>query len=234
LIKENPGQIAAIIIEPVPGNMGLVLPNPGYLENLRTICNREDILLIFDEVMTGFRLAPGGAQELLGVTPDMTTLGKIIGGGMPVGAYGGKKEIMDFVSPSGPVYQAGTLSGNPVAMSAGIAMLKAIQDDKEVFKRMEQKTRRIAEGITEIANRKKLPLHITQLGSMICVFFTEKNVYDFTTAKACNLEKFAKYFNGMLDNGIYLPPSQFESWFLSDALTDADVERIIEVTDKVL
>lgn len=228
LIEENEGEIAAIILEPVAGNMGCVLPNEGYLPGLRKLCDDHDIILIFDEVMTGFRLSKGGAQEVYNVTPDMTTLGKIIGGGMPVGAYGGKKEIMDYVSPSGPVYQAGTLSGNPIAMSAGLAMLHFLNDHPETYSDLEKITSKMSAGIK--MNLDKLGLNYTfnQLGSMYSLFFTDKKVTNFEEAKTCDTARFGSYFNEMLGNGVYLAPSQFESLFLSTALTDDLVDQIIE------
>lgn len=227
LVAANPNEIAAIILEPVPGNMGLVLPKPGYLEGLRKICDREGIVLIFDEVMTGFRLAKGGAQELFGVTPDMTTLGKIIGGGMPVGAYGGKKEIMDFVSPSGPVYQAGTLSGNPIAMAAGLAMLRHLDSHPEVFLQLNAIGDSLVTGFRSVLDELGLNFTINQLGSMYTLFFTDQEVYDFETAKKSDIALFGRYFQAMLSRGIYLAPSQYESLFLSTALTEDLVGKIV-------
>ncbi|EMS33052.1 Glutamate-1-semialdehyde aminotransferase [Mariniradius saccharolyticus AK6] len=227
LVAANPNEIAAIILEPVPGNMGLVLPKPGYLEGLRKICDREGIVLIFDEVMTGFRLAKGGAQELFGVTPDMTTLGKIIGGGMPVGAYGGKKEIMDFVSPSGPVYQAGTLSGNPIAMAAGLAMLRHLDSHPEVFSQLNAIGDSLVTGFRSVLDELGLNFTINQLGSMYTLFFTDQEVYDFETAKKSDTALFGRYFQAMLSRGIYLAPSQYESLFLSTALTEDLVGKIV-------
>lgn len=227
LVKANKGEIAALILEPVPGNMGLALPLPGYLEGLREICTREGIVLIFDEVMTGFRLAKGGAQELFGVTPDMTTLGKIIGGGMPVGAYGGKKEIMEFVSPAGPVYQAGTLSGNPIAMSAGLAMLHYLNNHPEVYAELALIGRKITEGISKINHDLNLNYTVNALGSMYSLFFTDQSVVDFESAKKSNTVLFGSYFQAMLKRGIYLAPSQFESLFLSTALSDELIGKIL-------
>src|SRR5690606_18764703 len=194
LVAANSGEIAALILEPVPGNMGLCIPSPGYLQGLRDICTREGIVLIFDEVMTGFRLARGGAQELFGVTPDMTTLGKIIGGGMPVGAYGGKKEIMEFVSPAGPVYQAGTLSGNPMAMAAGLTMLKHLNSHPEVYARLNEIGMQIASGMASINEKLGLDFTINQIGSMYSLFFTKENVTDFESAKTSDTVLFGKYF----------------------------------------
>ncbi|MBS4069897.1 glutamate-1-semialdehyde 2,1-aminomutase [Algoriphagus aquatilis] len=232
LVAANKGEIAALILEPVPGNMGLCLPNPGYLQGLREICTREGIVLIFDEVMTGFRLAKGGAQELFGVTPDMTTLGKIIGGGMPVGAYGGKKEIMEFVSPAGPVYQAGTLSGNPIAMAAGLTMLNYLNTHPEVYTRLNEIGMQLASGIASINHRLGHDFTLNQLGSMYSLFFTEESVVDFETAKKSDTALFGKYFQGMLKRGVYLAPSQFESLFLSTALTDDLIAQILQAHEE--
>lgn len=228
LVEANKGEIAALILEPVPGNMGLVLPLPGYLEGLREICTREGIVLIFDEVMTGFRLAPGGAQELFGVTPDMTTLGKIIGGGMPVGAYGGKKEIMEFVSPAGPVYQAGTLSGNPIAMAAGLAMLHFLKENPQTYGVLNQIGRKLTEGIAKINLDLNLEYTLNHLGSMYSLFFTPNPVVDFESAKNSDTGLFGKYFQAMLKRGVYLAPSQYESLFLSTALSEDLIQRILE------
>jgi glutamate-1-semialdehyde 2,1-aminomutase len=228
LISVNKNQIAAIILEPVAGNMGCVLPTEGFLEGLRQICDREDIILIFDEVMTGFRLAKGGAQEVFKVMPDLTVLGKIIGGGMPVGAYGGKKEIMDFISPSGPVYQAGTLSGNPIAMAAGIAMLSQLNNNLDVYQSLEKITSKLVAGFKDNLAKLNLKYTINHIGSMFSIFFTERDVYDFESAKTSDTSKFAKYFQEMLNRGIYLAPSQFEALFISTALTDALIDEIIE------
>ena len=227
LVEANKGEIAALILEPVPGNMGLVLPLPGYLEGLRKICTREGIVLIFDEVMTGFRLAPGGAQELFGVTPDMTTLGKIIGGGMPVGAYGGKKEIMDFVSPAGPVYQAGTLSGNPIAMAAGLTMLTYLKENPQTYGQLNLIGRKLSEGIAKINLDLRLEFTLNHLGSMYSLFFTSNPVVDFESAKSSDTAMFGRYFQAMLKRGVYLAPSQFESLFLSTALSDDLIQRIL-------
>ncbi len=219
-IEANPGQIAAIIIEPVVGNMGLVPPAGGFLQGLRDLCTQHNIILIFDEVMTGFRLAKGGAQELYGVIPDMTTLGKIIGGGLPVGAYGGKKEIMDAVAPAGPIYQAGTLSGNPIAMAAGLAMLHYLNDHNEVYAYLENISDKLVNGMRANLNSLGLNFTINHVGSMFSIFFTNKPVIDFESAKSSNLALFGKYFNNMLDRGIYLAPSQYETLFLSTAITE--------------
>ncbi|MEP1257706.1 glutamate-1-semialdehyde 2,1-aminomutase [Algoriphagus sp.] len=227
LIKANQGEIAALILEPVPGNMGLCLPKEGYLQGLRDICTREGIVLIFDEVMTGFRLAKGGAQEVYGVTPDMTTLGKIIGGGMPVGAYGGKREIMEFVSPAGPVYQAGTLSGNPIAMAAGLTMLTFLNNNPEVYSELDHIGSKLTEGIKSINNELGLNYTVNNLGSMYSLFFTDQAVFDFDTAKKADTALFGKYFQAMLKRGVYLAPSQFESLFLSTALKDELIDQIL-------
>ena len=229
LVEANKNQIACIILEPVVGNMGLVKPAEGFLEGLRQICDQEGIVLIFDEVMTGFRLAKGGFQERCGVTPDMTTMGKIIGGGMPVGAYGGKREIMDCVSPAGPVYQAGTLSGNPIAMAAGQAMLTYLNEHPEVYTRIEEVGNTLTTGMK--ANMQKLGLNYTlnHVGSMFTLFFTKQPVNNFEDAKTSDTALFGKYFQAMLKRGIYLAPSQYEAMFISTALTDNHVAQILEV-----
>lgn len=234
LIDANAHQIAAMIVEPVVGNMGCVPPRKDFLEGLRDLCTKNDILLIFDEVMTGFRLAKGGAQELFGITPDLTTLGKIIGGGLPVGAYGGKKEIMDTVAPIGKVYQAGTLSGNPIAMSAGLTMLKILNENPQIYQNLNEITSQIVNGIQKTLSSLGLKYVINQVGSMFTLFFTEEEVYDFETAKKSNLSQFAKYFQEMLKRGIYLAPSQFESLFVSIALTEDDITKIITTNKEVL
>lgn len=234
LTDANKGNIAAIIIEPVAGNMGAVLPNKGFLEGLRQLCNQEGILLIFDEVMTGFRLSRGGAQELFGVMPDLTTLGKIIGGGMPVGAYGGKKEIMDYVSPVGPVYQAGTLSGNPVAMAAGLAMLQHLNDNPLVYKEIEDISIKMVAGMQQNIESLGLPYTINHIGSMFSIFFTDQKVIDFETAKSCDTALFGKYFQAMLKRGVYLAPSQFESLFISNALSEEDIAHYIQANKDAL
>ncbi len=234
LVDKNKDKIAAIIVEPVAGNMGCIPPESGFLEGLRQICSDQEIVLIFDEVMTGFRLAKGGAQELYGVTPDMTTLGKIIGGGMPVGAYGGKKEIMDFVSPSGPVYQAGTLSGNPVAMAAGIATLNELNDNPSIYQEIEETTNKLVEGASGILEQLDLAYTINHVGSMYSLFFTSEVVKDFEGAKSCDTEKFAKYFRNMLESGIYLAPSQFESLFISRAIKEGETRKILDAMEQTL
>jgi glutamate-1-semialdehyde 2,1-aminomutase len=234
LFKNNTDEIAAIIVEPVAGNMGCVPPEPDFLQNLKELCFRNGALLIFDEVMTGFRLARGGAQELFGILPDITTLGKIIGGGFPVGAYGGKKEIMDCVSPVGPVYQAGTLSGNPVAMHAGFTQLQYLNDNPGIYRILEDKTKRICEGIQENLKKAGKNYVINQVGSMFTLFFNGHEIRNFSDAKKCELKSFARYFNLMLDEGIYLAPSQFEALFVSDALTQDDVDKILHANLKSL
>jgi len=230
----NRGDVAAIIIEPVAGNMGCVLPKPGYLEGLRKLCDRENIVLIFDEVMTGFRLAKGGAQELFGITPDLTTLGKIIGGGLPVGAYGGRKEIMDKVSPVGPVYQAGTLSGNPVAMAAGFAMLNYLNENPSVYTTLSKTTERIVEGLKKDFQSLGKNYTINQVGSMFTLFFTNNEVYDLESAKKSDLELFGRYFNEMLEAGVYLAPSQFESLFISTSITNDIADEIVKASSQAL
>jgi len=234
LIDANPNQIAAIILEPVVGNMGCVLPEPGFLQGLRDFCDQYSILLIFDEVMTGFRLAKGGAQERYGITPDLTTLGKIIGGGMPVGAYGGREDIMNMVSPVGPVYQAGTLSGNPIAMSAGMAMLRYLHEHPEVYTRLDAIGDKLTTGFRNSLQKLGLNFTINHIGSMFTLFMTDRTVRNFVDAKTCDLPLFGRYFHAMLKRGVYLAPSQFESLFLSVALTDSLVEEIIQANDEAL
>lgn len=234
LIDNNANQIAALILEPVVGNMGCVLPEPGFLQGLRDLCTKHGIVLIFDEVMTGFRLAPGGVQQLFGITPDLTTLGKIIGGGMPVGAYGGRADIMNMVSPAGPVYQAGTLSGNPIAMSAGLAMLHHLNDHPEVYTRLNEIGNKLATGFRASLNKLGLPYTINQIGSMFTLFMTDQPVTDFPTAKTCDLPRFGRYFHAMLDRGVYLAPSQFESLFVSVALTDDLIEQVLVANEESL
>ncbi len=231
LIANNKDAIACIIVEPVAGNMGTVPPREGFLEGLREICTNEGIILIFDEVMSGFRVAYGGVQELYGVTPDMTTLGKIIGGGLPVGAFGGKREIMEKLSPSGGIYQAGTLSGNPLAMSAGIATLNILKQPG-FYKTLEDKSRAVAEGIAKAARDAGYPIYSTRVGSMFCAFFSKGEVFDWPTASQCDTGAFAKYFLAMLDEGIYLAPSQFETAFVSAAHSDDDIEKTIAAAAK--
>jgi len=234
LVAQNPGQVAAIIVEPVVGNMGCVPPQPGFLEGLRALCTKEGILLIFDEVMTGFRLARGGAQELFDIRPDLTTLGKIIGGGLPVGAYGGKREIMEMVAPSGPMYQAGTLSGNPLAMSAGCETLRILQEEKDFYVELEQKASRLAVGIRDAIKGLGLSLVQNRVGSMATLFFTDKPVTNYKSAAASDTARFGLYFREMLRQGIYMTPSQFEAGFVSIAHTDADIDRTLEANEEAL
>ncbi|MCC6638614.1 MAG: glutamate-1-semialdehyde 2,1-aminomutase [Ignavibacteriaceae bacterium] len=228
LVKQNKGEIAALILEPVVGNMGVVIPTEDFMNGLREICTKEGIVFIFDEVMTGFRLAQGGAQEVFGITPDMTTFGKIIGGGLPVGAFGGKREIMEKLAPMGPVYQAGTLSGNPLAMAAGFAALTHIKENPGIYDLLEEKTDKLETGFRENLEKHGKEYRINRIGSMISMFFTEQPVYDLESAMKSDTALYANFFHGMLDRGIYLPPAQFESWFLSTALTDDDIERTIK------
>jgi glutamate-1-semialdehyde 2,1-aminomutase len=234
LLEQNRDQVAAIIVEPVVGNMGCVPPAEGFLQGLRSLCNEYNTLLIFDEVMTGFRVALGGAQAVYGIQPDLTTLGKIIGGGLPVGAYGGKKEIMQMVAPSGPMYQAGTLSGNPLAMAAGFTMLRILHANKMIYKQLELRSAQLEEGIRD--NLKKLGLGYTfnRIGSMFTLFFTSQPVIDFDSAKTADTSKFASYFNSMLEQRIYLPPSQFEAAFISTAHTERIIEKTINTNYNAL
>ncbi len=231
LAQANRGEIAAIIIEPVAGNMGCIVPQEGFLEGLRELCNREGILLLFDEVMTGFRLAKGGAQEALGINADMVMFGKVIGGGLPVGAFAARSEIMAHLAPEGPVYQAGTLSGNPLAMSAGLAMLTQLNKHPEVFESLADKTEHLHEGFDNVLRKKGIPYQINRFGSMISVHFTSAPVMDFETSAKGNNDTFKKYFHGMLEKGIYLPPSAFESYFLNDALSYGDLDETIAALD---
>jgi len=233
LVDANLGEIAAIIIEPVAGNMGCIPPKEGFLEALRQMCNENNILLIFDEVMTGFRLARGGAQELLNVNADIVTFGKVIGGGLPVGAFAARAEIMNYLAPLGPVYQAGTLSGNPLAMAAGLAMLNALEQDNSVFQRLSEKTHYLENGIQKVLSQNGISFTINRLGSMISVHFDADPVYDFQTASKGDNETFKKFFHGLLAEGIYIAPSAYETWFISDALTYEDLDYTIKAIDKV-
>jgi len=228
LIAANKNEIAAIIIEPVAGNMGCIIPAEKFMKGLRDICTQNNILLIFDEVMTGFRLAKGGAQEVLGITADIVTFGKVIGGGLPVGAFAAKNEIMNYLAPDGPVYQAGTLSGNPLAMSAGLAMLTELNNNPDVFRSLADKTAYLHKGLDVVLKEKNIPYQINRFGSMISVHFTEHPVVDFASSAKGNNETFKKYFHGMLAKGIYLPPSAFESYFLNDAISYEDLDLTIE------
>ncbi len=234
LIENNIDEIAAIIIEPVAGNMGCIVPKDGFIEGLRVLCDKNDILLIFDEVMTGFRLASGGAQELLGVNADIVTYGKVIGGGLPVGAFASRNEIMKELSPEGSVYQAGTLSGNPLAMSAGIATLTELKENNGIYKSLEEKSLYLEKEMIKVFEKTSLDFKINRLGSMISLHFTSDEVIDFETAQKGNNDKFKKYFHGMLNEGIYLPPSAFESYFLNDALSYSDIDFTINALTKVL
>lgn len=234
IIAKNDNEIAAIIIEPVVGNMGCVIPQDGYLHGLRKLCDENKIILIFDEVMTGFRLSLGGAQELYGVKPDMTTLGKIIGGGLPVGAYGGRAEIMDSVSPVGPVYQAGTLSGNPLAMAAGLAMLKYLKQNPSVYHQLNLQTGRLVEELKRQHQDQGFHCTINQVGSMFTLFFTDRSVIDYDSAKTSDTKRFASYFQAMLHEGVYLAPSQFEAMFISTAVNDRIIDRILQASKKAL
>ncbi|WP_034061624.1 glutamate-1-semialdehyde 2,1-aminomutase [Lacinutrix jangbogonensis] len=233
LIKANKNEIACVIIEPVAGNMGCIPPLDGFLEGLRLLCNAHDILLVFDEVMTGFRLAKGGVQELYGVDADIVCFGKVIGGGLPVGAFAARNEIMNHLAPLGPVYQAGTLSGNPLAMAAGLAMLKALNSDTEVFKRLAEKTEYLHKGLAKVLNSNNVTHTINRVGSMISVHFDEVRVVDFETAANGNNDTFKTFFHGMLNQGIYIAPSAFETWFITDALTYEDLDKTIAACDTV-
>jgi glutamate-1-semialdehyde 2,1-aminomutase len=234
LAIEQKDKVAAIIVEPVAGNMGCIIPQPGFLEGLREICDEENIVFIFDEVMTGFRLGAGGAQEKLGITADLVTYGKVIGGGMPVGAFGGKRKIMEHIAPLGNVYQAGTLSGNPIAMIAGYTMLKELKNNPSIYTELEEKTGYLLKGLDEVFGAWGEPYAINQFGSMISVHFSDKPVTDFATAAASNIDRFKKYFHGMLDRGVYLPPSAYESWFLNNALTYEDLDNTVKATADTL
>ena len=224
LIAANPAQIAALILEPVVGNMGLVVPAAGFLQGLRDLCTQHGIVLIFDEVMTGFRITPGGAQQLYGITPDMTTLGKIIGGGLPVGAYGGREDIMNCVAPAGKVYQAGTLSGNPMATAAGMAQLRYLHEHPELYTALEASSASLADGTRQIAAELGLNYTVNRVGSMFSLFFTTRPISNLDDAKQCDTAAFGRYFHAMLNRGIYLAPSQFEALFVSTAITDELVE----------
>jgi len=228
LIAANKGEIAAVIIEPIAGNMGVIRAKDEFIAELRSLCDEEGIVLIFDEVMTGFRVARGGAQEVLGVRPDLTTFGKIIGGGLPVGAFGGKREIMEQIAPVGPVYQAGTLSGNPLAMTAGFAALSRIKENPEVYDELEEKASYLADGFKNNLNELGKNYHLTRIGSMMCMFFTEEEVVDFKTAVKSDTGLYGKYFREMLIRGIYLAPAQFEALFVSTAHGKDDLDKTIK------
>ena len=234
LVEENKDEVAAIIVEPVAGNMGCIIPEPGFLEGIRKICDTENIIFIFDEVMNGFRLALGGAQEKLGIDADLVTYGKVIGAGMPVGAFGGKKHIMEVVAPLGNVYQAGTLSGNPIAMIAGYTLLSILKEQPQLLKDLDDKTAYLKEGLDNVLKASGTPYVINHLGSMLSIHFSDHPVTDFATAASANNELFKKYFHAMLDRGVYLPPSAYESWFLNNALTKEDLDYTIKTTEESL
>lgn len=233
LFQKNKNEVAAIIIEPVAGNMGCVIPQNGFIEGLRKLCDQNNCLLIFDEVMTGFRLAKGGAQEVLGVNADIVTYGKVIGGGLPVGAFSSRNEIMNKLSPEGSVYQAGTLSGNPLAMSAGLATLSELKLNDNIYQSLDEKSSYLEKGMYEVLGKTSLDFKINRLGSMISLHFCSEDVIDFKTSQKGNNEKFKKYFHGMLKEGVYLPPSAFESYFLNDALTYDDIDFTLDALIKV-
>ena len=233
IFEANPSEIACVIVEPVAGNMGCIPPHPGFLEGLRTLCDVHGAVLIFDEVMTGFRLARGGVQELYGVNADIVCFGKVIGGGLPVGAFAARHEIMSHLAPLGPVYQAGTLSGNPLAMAAGYAMLQALESDNEVFERLAQKTEYLHKGIADSLKAHNITHTINRVGSMISVHFSENPVVDFETASEGNNERFKTFFHGLLNAGIYIAPSAFETWFITDALTYEDLDETIAAIAKI-
>jgi len=234
LAQQYKGEIAAIIVEPVSGNMGCIPAQPGFHEGLRKLCDEEGIVFIFDEVMTGFRLAAGGAQEILGINADLVTYGKVIGGGLPVGAFGGKKEIMQHIAPLGNVYQAGTLSGNPIAMIAGYTMLNELKNNPAIYTELNDKTTYLKDGLQQVFASWGQPFIINQFGSMMSVHFSDHPVTDFATAASANNDMFKKYFHAMLKRGVYLPPSAFESWFLNNALSYADLDETISKTKESL
>ncbi|MCM4167040.1 Glutamate-1-semialdehyde 2,1-aminomutase [Arenibacter antarcticus] len=234
LVVANKGEIAAIIIEPVAGNMGCIIPQESFIKGLRELCTQEGILLIFDEVMTGFRLARGGAQEVLGVDADIVTFGKVIGGGLPVGAFAAKDEIMSYLAPDGPVYQAGTLSGNPLAMSAGLAMLTELNNNPDIFRSLADKTEYLGKGMAKVLQEHNVPFQKNRFGSMISFHFTDEPVVDFESSVKGNNDTFKKYFHGMLNQGVYLPPSAFESYFLNDALSYEDLDNTIKALSNIV
>ena len=233
IFEANKDEIATVILEPIAGNMGCIPPAEGFLEGLKALCEAHGALLIFDEVMTGFRLAVGGAQELTGVQADIVTFGKVIGGGLPVGAFAARNEIMNHLAPLGPVYQAGTLSGNPLAMAAGLAMLEALDRDREIFKRLEQKTEYLHKGIAQVLTENKITHTINRVGSMISVHFAEEAVTDFASASAGANDTFKKFFHGLLAEGVYIAPSAYETWFITDALTYEDLDATIAAVAKI-
>lgn len=233
VIETNKNEISCIILEPVAGNMGCIPPKQGFLEGLRELCDANEILLIFDEVMTGFRLAPGGVQETSGVRADIVCFGKIIGGGLPVGAFAARDEIMNYLAPDGPVYQAGTLSGNPLAMAAGLAMLKELDENRQIFDSINKKTAYLHEGFSKVLIENNITHTINRTGSMISIHFAEEEVVDFETAVNGNNETFKKFFHGMLDHGIYIAPSAFETWFITEALSYEDLDKTIDAVDQI-
>lgn len=233
LFEANKNEIACIIIEPVAGNMGCVPPINNFLQELRELCDANGTLLIFDEVMTGFRLAKGGAQELFGIKADIVCFGKVIGGGLPVGAFAARNEIMDYLAPVGPVYQAGTLSGNPLAMAAGLAMLQAINNDATLFNRLEEKTAYLEKGMRDVLTKNNIDFTINRVGSMISVFFDNREIYDFKTAGYGDTQRFKDFFHGLLKEGIYIAPSSYETWFITDALSYEDLDFTIAKVDKI-
>ncbi|MFD2696507.1 glutamate-1-semialdehyde 2,1-aminomutase [Mesonia sediminis] len=233
LINANKNEIACIILEPVAGNMGCIPPQEGFLEGLRSLCDHNNILLIFDEVMTGFRLSAGGVQERKNISADIVTFGKVIGGGLPVGAFAARQEIMNHLAPLGSVYQAGTLSGNPLAMSAGLAMLQSLKNDPEVFKRLDEKTEYLRDGLVKVLEKNNIDFTINQYGSMLSVHFSNEPVVDFDSAALGNNDYFKRFFHGMLKEGVYIAPSAFETWFITDALTYADLDKTIAAADSV-
>jgi len=233
IFEANKDEIATVILEPIAGNMGCIPPAEGFLQGLKALCEAHGALLIFDEVMTGFRLAAGGAQELTGVQADIVTFGKVIGGGLPVGAFAARNEIMNHLAPLGPVYQAGTLSGNPLAMAAGLAMLEALDRDREIFKRLEEKTEYLHKGIAQVLTENNITHTINRVGSMISVHFAEEAVTDFASASAGANDTFKKFFHGLLAEGVYIAPSAYETWFITDALTYEDLDATIAAVAKI-
>jgi len=226
LTTQHPGGIAALFVEPIAGNMGLVPPQDGFLQGVRSLCSREGILLVFDEVISGFRAAAGGAQQVFGIRPDLTCLGKIIGGGLPVGAYGGRRDLMELVAPAGPVYQAGTLSGNPLAMAAGSWCLESLSP--RLYKRLAELSAKLAAGLADAAREAGIPLQVNAFGSLLTPFFTDQPVRDFQSALTANTERYGTFFRSMLARGVYPPPSQFEAWFLSGAHTERDIAQTVK------
>jgi len=234
LLETHRGAVAAVVLEAVVGNAGCILPQEGFLQGLRSLCDEHGVLLIFDEVMTGFRLSKGGAQELFGVKPDLTTLGKILGGGLPVGAFGGRADIMRLIAPEGPVYQAGTLSGNPLAMATGSATLKLLQEDG-FYEKLDEYGKALQEGIYANARRRRIPVVVNRCGSMLSIFFTnQESVHNYESAKNCDLNRFSRFFTSMLEQGIYLPPSQFESWFFSSKHNEYTLNKTLQAVDRAL